>query len=197
MELKKIITVSAPCLRRIIYYIVLTFLFSITYGQESGEEVPPLKERIFFGGNFSLQLGTMTNIEASPVIGLWILPRLAVATGPCYTFYKFDRVKTDIFGGRAYAQFVVMRDLDKLIPLGTSTSIFLHIEDEVLSLESIPWGNTSVSTKRFIVNTVLAGAGVSQQIGKRASLNLMFLWPLNDSGYEIYSNPEIRVGFVF
>jgi hypothetical protein len=25
----------------------------------------------------------------------------------------------------------------------------------------------------------------------------MVLWALNDSGYQIYSNPEIRIGFVF
>jgi hypothetical protein len=44
---------------------------------------------------------------------------------------------------------------------------------------------------------VLAGPGLSQQIGRRASLNFMVLWPLNDSGYDIYSKPEIRVSFSF
>jgi len=48
-----------------------------------------------------------------------------------------------------------------------------------------------------MINTILAGGGLSQQIGRRAALNFMVLWALNDSGYGLYSNPEIRIGFVF
>jgi hypothetical protein len=197
MEVKNNETVYVPGFRKILAFILLTFIFSIISAQESREEVPPIKERLFFGGSFSLQLGTITNIEVSPVVGLWVLPRLAVAAGPSYNYFKFGNVKTDIFGGRGYVQFVILRDLEKFIPLGTGTSIFLHLEDELLSLESVPWGNISVTTRRFIVNTVLSGPGVSQQMGRRASVNFMVLWALNDSGYEIYSTPEIRIGFVF
>lgn len=184
-------------MRKILFFVILTFLFSIISGQESRQEVPPLKERLFYGGNFSLQLGTITSIEVSPIIGLWVLPRLAIAVGPSYSFYKYYDVKTDFYGGRSYVQFVVFRDLDKFIPLGIHTSFFLHLEDEMLSLESDSWSNAPVNTKRFLVNTVLSGVGISQQIGTRSSVNFMVLWALNDSGYEIYSNPEIRIGFVF
>jgi hypothetical protein len=182
---------------KILMFVIFSFLFSVLSGQESRQEVPPLKDRLFYGGNFSLQLGTITNIELSPIVGLWVLPRLAVAVGPSYNFYKFDRVKTDIFGGRSYIQYLVFRDLDKFIPLGIHTSFFIHIEDEMLSLDSNYWDNTKVTTKRFLVNTVLSGIGISQQIGARSSVDFMILWALNDSGYQIYSNPEIRIGFVF
>jgi hypothetical protein len=184
-------------MRKILTFVILTFLFSIISGQESRQEVPPLKERLFYGGNFSLQLGTITSIEVSPVIGLWVLPRLAIALGPSYSFYKYYDVKTDIYGGRSYVQFVALRDLDKFIPLGIHTSFFLHLEDEMLSLESDSWTNAPANTKRFLINTVLSGVGISQQIGTRSAINFMVLWTLNDSGYEIYSNPEIRIGFVF
>jgi hypothetical protein len=181
-----------------ILMILIMFLSAIPLsGQQSNEEIPPLKDRLFYGGNFALQLGTYTNIEVSPVIGLWLLPRLAIAAGPSYRFYKFGNEKTDIYGGRTYLQFVVLKDLDKFIPLGIHTSIFLHCEDEFLSLQSDFWENTSVNTKRFIINTILAGGGISQQIGQRSSINFIVIWALNDSGYNIYSNPEIRIGFVF
>jgi hypothetical protein len=83
------------------------------------------------------------------------------------------------------------------VPLGSHTGIFLHIEDELLSLKTSFWKYPPYTSDRFYVNTVLAGAGISQQLGKRASLNFMVLWPLNDSDYEIYNKPELRVSFTF
>lgn len=124
MKMKNTKKVYVHYLKKILTTTVLIFLFSILAGQESSNETPPLKERIFYGGNFSLQFGTITNIEISPIVGIWVLPRIAVAIGPTYTFYKFDPIKTDIFGGRTYVQYVLFRDLDKFIPLGIHTSFF-------------------------------------------------------------------------
>jgi hypothetical protein len=185
-------------LKSLLIMIPLIMIYSsIISGQRTKEDTPPLTERLFFGGNFSLQIGSITNIEVAPVIGLWVFPRLAVAAGPNYRFYKDWDGKTNIYGGRSYIQLVIFRDLDKFIPMGTHTSLFLHGEDEMLSMESKYWNNVSYNPKRFIINTVMAGAGLSEQIGSRASVNIMFLWTLNDPGYPIYSNPVIRIGFVF
>jgi hypothetical protein len=197
MNMKNTNTVYFHYLKKIFTSVLLTLLFSNLFGQESRREVPPLKERLFYGGNCSLQFGTITDIEISPIIGLWVLPRLGVAIGPSYTFYKFEHERTDIFGGRAYVQYVLFRDLDKFIPLGIHTSFFLHLEDEALSLDSYYWKNIVLPPKRFLINTVLSGVGISQQIGARSSVNIMVLWVLYDSGYNIYSDPEIRIGFVF
>ncbi len=182
-----------------IIFIVL-FLFtsiSIISGQKSREEPPPLRERLFFGGNFGLQFGTITDIQVSPVVGLWVLPRMAVALGPDYRYYKYRYEQTNIYGVKGYLQFVVIQNLNTFIPLGVNTGIFLHFEDELLSLESSFWKLPPYASDRFYLNTVLAGAGISQQIGRRSSLNFMFLWALNDSGYGVYNNPEVRVSFNF
>jgi hypothetical protein len=185
-----------------IHAIALTILFiftsySIVSAQKSMEAPPPMRERIFFGGNLGLQFGTITDIQVSPVIGLWVLPRLAVAVGPDYRFYKDRFSRTNIYGGKAYTEFVVIKDINSFLPIGANTGIFLHLEDEVLSLESAFWKNPPVFSNRFYINTVLAGAGISQQIGRRSSFNFMILWALNDSGYAVYSNPEIRISFIF
>ena len=170
----------------------------LPYDQTSKEETPPIKERLFFGGNFGLQFGTITDIQISPVIGFWILPRVAVAAGPTYRYYKDVDVATTLYGGKGYLQLVVIQDLSSFLPMGAHTGIFLHAEDELLSLKSSFWKYPLPYTSdRFYVNTVLVGGGLSQQIGRRASLNFMVLWPLNDSGYDIYSKPEIRVSFNF
>lgn len=166
-------------------------------GQTTKEEAPPLKERLFYGGSFGLQIGSITDIEVSPVIGIWVLPRLAVAVGPNYRYYKDPNKVTDIYGGSGYIQFVVIKDINSFIPLGSHTGIFLHVEDELLSLNSSFWKTLPYSSKRFYVNTVLAGVGISQQLGRRSSLNFMVLWALNESQYDLYGSPEIRVSFIF
>jgi hypothetical protein len=170
---------------------------SIINGQRTKEEPPPLKERLFYGGSFSLQFGTLTNIEVDPVIGLWVLPRIAFAAGPSYRFYKDYGGKTNIYGGRSYIQYVIFRDLDKFIPLGIHTSLFLHCEDEMLSLQSSFWKNVALTPERFMINSVLGGAGISQQMGARSSFNIIVLWVLNDPGVELYGKPEIKIGFIF
>jgi len=184
--------------RNTFFTILLLFAsVSIISGQKSKEKPPPFRERLFFGGNFGLQLGTITDIQVSPVIGLWILPRLAVAVGPNYRFYKYYHERTNIFGGKSYLQFVVIKDISSIIPVGVNIGVFLHVEDELLSLESSYWKNPPITSDRFYINTILAGGGISQQIGRRSSLNIMVLWALNDSDYGVYSNPEIRVSFNF
>jgi len=185
-------------LRNIILIILILFSsHSIINCQQKREEPPPLKERLFYGGNIGLQFGTITDIEIAPVVGLWILPRLAVAAGPDYRFYKDLFNRTNIYGGKVYSQFVIFQDINSFLPLGIHTGILLHIEDELLSLESSFWKNPPLTSDRFYINTILAGGGISQQLGRRSSINLIILWALNESEFNVYGNPEIRVSFNF
>jgi len=190
-----------------IFIILLLFSsFSSISGQEKKEEPPPLRERLFYGGYLGLQFGSITDIQIAPVIGLWVRPRIAIAVGPEYryqkypaAYYGYDDYKVSIYGGKSYLQFVVVPDLNTIIPLGAHTGIFLHLEDEMLSL---PYAYINVSKSgRFFVNTVLAGGGISQPLGQRSSVNFMVLWALNNSEYgfhgPLYSNPEIRLSFSF
>jgi hypothetical protein len=166
------------------------------YDQSSDKETPPVKDRLFFGGSLGLMFGTITDIQVSPVIGFWVLPRIAVAAGPIYRYYKDPLDKTSIYGGRGYMEFVVIQDLSAIFHGSGHTGLFLHAEDELLSLKASFWKYPYNPPGRFYLNTVLAGAGISQQIGKRSSLNFMLLWPLDDP-YEIYSKPELRISFLF
>jgi hypothetical protein len=166
-------------------------------GVAQRSDIPPLRERLFYGGSFGLQLGSITAIQILPVIGIWVLPRIAVATGPTYRFYKDYFFRTNIYGGRAYTQLVIIQDINSIIPIGSRIGLFLHAENELLSLESETWKNPPYSSDRFYVNTILAGAGISQPLGRRSSFNIMVLWALNDSEYDIYSNPEFRISFIF
>lgn len=173
-------------------------------GQQTREETPPLRERLFYGGGLGLQFGTITNIQITPIVGLWVRPRLAIGLGPHYTYYKNSyftpTYSTTIYGGNGYIQYYPIKDLDNLIPVGIHMGIFLHLEDELLSLESSFWDvnyNPNTSRSRFMSNAVLGGFGISQMMGQRSSINLMFLWALNSTVPNLYSSPEIRISFNF
>ena len=180
----------------LIFFLVLSVSHPVA-GQNVRQEKPPLRERIFFGGSFGLQFGTLTNIEVSPVVGIWLLPRLSVAGGPNFTYYKYYDDETTMYGGKFYSQFVLLKDLNNVLPVGIHTGIFFHIEDELLNLESAYWQTPPYSSERFTVNTILLGGGISQQLGRRSFMNIMVLWALQDSGYVIYDNPELRISFNF
>jgi hypothetical protein len=193
-------TVFIQTVRKLTFIVLLLFSLSlIVTAQKRREEPPPFRERLFFGGSLGLQFGTITDIQVSPVVGFWVLPRLAVAVGPDYRFYKNNYLNdgTIIYGGKGYLQFVVIQNLNSVLPLGANTGIFVHIENELLNLETSYWKNPPYTSDRFYINTVLAGAGLSQQIGRRSALNFMVLWALTESDYEVYSNPEIRISFIF
>jgi hypothetical protein len=183
----------------VIFIALISIILSVSplSAQRIDNGAPALKERLFYGGSLGLQFGGLTDIQFSPVIGLWVLPRLAVALGPVYRFYKDHYGRTDIIGGSTYTQIVIIQDLNNLIPLGMHYGIFLQAEDELLSLESLYWKPTPVKTDRFFINTPMAGAGISQPLGKRTSLNIAVLWTLVTPEYDMYSNPEIRVSIIF
>ncbi len=186
-----------------IVFLSVVSIIEVSSQSVSRSDVPPLKERLFYGGSFGLQFGTVTDIDISPVVGIWLLPRINVAAGPKFRYYK-DKYSilnsTMIYGGRAYSELVVIKDLNNIIPIGLNFGFFLHLEDELLSLESSFWQNPA-ETGRIVTNTVFAGPGMSQPIGRRSSLNIMFLWSLNnafdDLAYSLYGNPEIRISLIF
>lgn len=186
---------------KIAFAATLAYMLTVSHSELSAQSVreqkPPLRERMFFGGNFGLQFGTITNIQVAPIAGVWVLPRLAIAGGPEFTYYKDHYYQTNIYGGKVYAEFLLLKDLNNLIPVGVHTGIFFHLEDEFLNLESALWKNSPDLKGRFYLNTVLVGGGISQQLGARSSMNFILLWTLTPSVYTIYSNPEIRVSFNF
>lgn len=167
------------------------------YAQENRRsQAPAPAERIFLGGNFGLQFGTYAYIEASPVAGYWLAPRISVAAGPTFKYYKDPYGSSDVWGWKGYARFAIINDLSNIIPSALGISFYLHGEYESLSFRTSYLGIQS-DAPRQQVNTVFAGAGMSQPLGSRGNINLTLLWVVDDGGFMIYNNPEYRIEFVF
>jgi hypothetical protein len=184
-------------MKRVFILIFTVALTTALMGQGRSEQTPSLSQRLFYGGSFGLQFGTVTNIEVSPVVGFWLLPRVAVAAGPSYQYYKDPYGKTSLYGGKAFMQFMLIQDLNNVIPLGLNLGIFVQGQYEGLSLERAFFDSSPDLSGRIYNGTFLAGAGVSQPLGPRAFMNFTFLWPFNQSEYTLYTSPEINVSFYF
>jgi hypothetical protein len=146
----------------------------------------PMRERIFFGGNFGLQFGTITFVDVSPLIGYRFTDKFSAGPGISYMFYRerfagFAPFETSIYGGRIFSRYEIFR------------GIFLHGEYEVLNREIFDY---LVSPDRFRMNvtSILLGGGFRQHMGGRTFLNLLVLWNINESAYSMYNNPIIRMG---
>ena len=164
--------------------VILCLTLSTLSGQENRrplEEKPPLKDRLFFGGYFGLQFGTMTLIDVSPFVGLNVSKNFAVGLGLTYQYYREKysgyRYSTNVFGGRAFARYYVIQN------------IFGQAEYEILNFE--PY----IEPERVNVHGILLGGGYRQMIGEKSFVSIVVLWNLNESTYSPYSNPVIRMGF--
>jgi hypothetical protein len=188
-------------IRRSLSVILVLSMGMAAVGQGTGErdssERPSFSQRLFFGGSFGLQLGTITNIDLAPVAGVWLLPRVAAGAGPSFQFYKDPYGATSIYGGRALIQLTLIQDLNNILPLGLNLGIFATGEYEGLSLEKEFFSTAPGSEGRLYYDSFLVGAGLSQPTGMRSSMNITFLWCITGNDYGIYDSPEIRIEFYF
>ncbi|HRD16319.1 MAG TPA: hypothetical protein PK181_05800 [Methanothrix soehngenii] len=167
----------------------------VTEDAEGG--TPPVNQRLFFGGSFGLQFGTVTNIKVAPLAGIWLLPRIAAGAGPTFQYYKDPFGRTSIYGGRAMLQLTLIQNLNNIIPIGLNAGIYVNGEYEALSLQRAFFTSDPDAIGRFWHGTFLAGAGLSQPTGRRSSMNISFLWSITGNEYGIYDTPEIRIEFYF
>lgn len=147
--------------------------------QDEPEEPTGFKDRLFIGGNLGLQIGQITIINASPLLGIQATKMLSVGLGASYLYYN-DRIfqfESHVYGGRAFAQHIIYK------------YIFAHAEFQLLNLN-----NPNVEGR---INTegLLLGAGFRQTLGGNAFVNILALWEVLGQDYYPYRNPIIRAGF--
>lgn len=183
--------------RKALLIALLTALCLMVWGQDK----PAWKDRLFYGGSFGLSVGSITWIEVSPIVGYRLIPRVSAGIGGTYIYYKnnfYGTQGTGIYGGNIFATVVLIKNLGDMMNMQSSTNLFLHGELEFLSLDRSFFENPGPeATGRFMVNNMWVGPGIKQRIGERTGVYLMVLFNLNETVYSVYSNPTIRMGFVF
>jgi hypothetical protein len=137
-------------------------------------------DKLFTGGDFGLQFGTLTVVQLSPIVGYWVTQdKLAVGAGITYQYYNNHAYKfsTSIYGGNVFTRYYF------------GESFFAHGEYEMLNVEAFDGFHD-----RVWVPGLLAGGGYRQPLGEKASFTIIALWNFTQSTYTPYNNPVIRAG---
>ena len=142
-------------------------------------------ERIFFGGGFSLQFGTVTLINISPAVGYRITNSFAAGVGITYQYVNFDigDFSSHTYGGRVFARQMLSRQL------------FAMAEYE--SLNTKVYNPLDKSIDREWVPGLFIGGGLFQPIGKRSGFTISVLYNvLFENLRSPYNSPwVVRAGF--
>ena len=147
-----------------------------------------LKDRLYYGGNFGMQFGTVTLVDFSPLVGVMITPRYSAGVGLTYQYFNDKRYyggQTSSYGGRLFNRFNVL------------PNVFLHGEYESINFDN--YNLVSDRFERIWSNALFLGGGYFAPFGGgRGGANFTFLYNvLHDNKRSPYSEPYvIRVGFV-
>lgn len=155
------------------------------------------RDRVYFGGNFSANLGTrFTFIDVSPLAGYMINDDFSVGLGATYLYLSREfqtfqlgnrfKVTNSVYGGRAFMRHTV-RD-----------NFFAHAEFESLNTET-PSFDGSQGTFREWVPGLLIGGGMFRSVFKRGGVNVTLLYNLLHDEFRSPYNSAIvfRAGVTF
>lgn len=143
----------------------------------------PLKDRLVFGGNAGLSVGTTTYIELSPRIGYRVTPDLISGVGVNYIYYndRYYNYETNIYGGNVFSTYN--------LPIGLPLA--LHGEFEMINFEY-------AYNERDWVPGLNLGAAIVQRTSGGGGIYLMALYNvLYDPLKTYYGSPwVIRISFM-
>lgn len=167
--------------------------------KKPAEEKPRFVDRLVFGGDIGLSVGTYTYINVSPAIGYRVTDRLTVGLGPIYIYesYKNYNLKSSMYGIKAITSFTVLRSTD-INPNFQIGNLILHMENEVINVKPLMYDQFGpiYGTRQWIDN-FLIGGGLSQSLSSKFNVSVLILWDVTNNAYSPYSNPIFRIGFGF
>jgi hypothetical protein len=197
--------------------VLLSQLSLVSTGQESQiKKKQNFWNRVSVGGNLGLQFGTVTAIDVSPEIMIRVVDQLHFGVGFSYDYlqtkdYFWDDTnqkwldfKANVYGGRFFARYYLRSLFDNFLG-----NFFAHAEYEYLYYTRPfvpdpngtiidPYGYTySKGTDVMVINSLFVGVGYEQPISKKAFIDLLILYNLNETYDSPYSNPIFRLGFGF
>lgn len=145
-------------------------------------------DRVYIGGNMSLQFGSVTYIDVSPLAGYRITERLSAGLGGTYQYLKYNNYfgfdgSFNTYGGRVFARHTIL------------SQFFVHTEYEALSTRYL--NQNLMEFKREWVPGFFVGGGLFQGIGNKGGFNITILYNLlHDDERSIYDSPwVVRAGF--
>ncbi|MCF0038637.1 hypothetical protein [Dyadobacter fanqingshengii] len=154
----------------------------------------PFIDRVRLGGSFGLSLGTVTNINLSPMAGYELTEKLVAGVGVTGMYYKsrYFGFNEFYYGGRGFLMY-------SIFPM---VNVIAELEGMNVEVDTF----TKYDTRKWIASPML-GASYSQPLGARfikavhftALFNLNYNNQLDDYGNNIspYGSPFVfRITFL-
>jgi hypothetical protein len=178
-------------------FLVFSFLLisgmAFSQGKDNSLEGVPFKERIVTGGGFGLGFGSSQDfISVSPVIGYSLTKKLIAGTGLTYRYTNFKAIRPSVkltdYAVNPFARYMVYN------------GFFVQAEYEYLNYELPFISGSSVETSRQNFDSVMAGGGVIQPLGRNLAFYAMVLYNFSYTNspnqfYQPYSSPfVVRAG---
>lgn len=168
-------------MKRLIYTFVLILATSFwaqaqVYFEENEQEEIPFKDRLYYGGNFSFNMGTRVSfVDISPLAGFMITEDFSLGLGATYLYLSREftllpsgipyRVQSSVYGGSAFLRHNIFN------------SFFAQASFESLNVE-FPASDFNQSTIRDWVPGLFVGGGFFQNVFGRGGFNLTVLYNL-------------------
>ncbi|MBN2664499.1 MAG: hypothetical protein JXR68_12685 [Bacteroidales bacterium] len=134
-----------------------------------------------YGGDFSLQLGTFTNISLSPKIAFPIGNNAIIGLGGDFIYTSYFKQQNILYGGNVFGQIFPVKFL------------ILHTEAQMLNLPDY----SLINPVRIWDLGLYVGGGLKVMLGTKSYMAYLFLVNLNYSASSPFSNPTFRVSFYF
>lgn len=162
----------------ILIFISTVSLSAQVYFEEDKKDSTTFRDRLYFGGNLSLNLGFgggSTFIDISPLAGYMINEKLSVGLGATYLYVSREfillpsndrfRVSNSVYGGRTFLRHSIL------------DNYFLHTEFETLNTKVLV-NDTNGDTAREWVPGFFIGGGTFQPVFSRGGINISILYNL-------------------
>jgi hypothetical protein len=177
-------------------FLGLAFLTAATtmvfaQGENNSLKGVPPGERVVFGGGMGVGFGSVQDfVSVSPSVGYLLTRKLVTGVGIQYRYTSYKVVKPAVklndYGVAPFARFMLYNP------------IFLHAEYEYLNFEHAVIYSSGVERSRQSFDSVLAGGGILQPLGKRFAFYAMALYNFSykdETVFSAYDSPlVIRAG---
>ena len=193
----------------ILFSLVLAFQpASSQVKSKEAQEPKRFSDKLFYGGTLGLMVGDITRIDVLPIAGIWVIPQWSVGVGGRYGYLSqkgyymlggSQVYRSHIWGASGFTQILPIVNLSEVTPIKVNGGIIFHGEYETLYIDQkmIDPFNTTEAGKTWI-HLYLAGVGYRQIVGRRAAVNILFLWDFSKSNYSPYTTtPILRVNVTF
>lgn len=180
--------------------LIIFFLFSGFYSLAQDANKIPLKEKLYYGGYFGLgyqgsNLYSSFYSELSPFVGYKITDNLSAGPGLILQYQRFT--DNTVIPSKKYD--LINYGLRLFARVNLFNNLFAHVEFEELSLNTTVYrfNTNSFGTKRIGVESLFMGLGYRSVGMESSGSEVLLLFNLNESGLTPYSNPTLRLGYVF